>query len=457
MQQRFVLILLFVLAGCAESTTIYHNRKFDMDRPKVVTTDAYQRSVFFVPDEKDKEIRVCAEAAPDTFSVLSASIAAKLDVKTQQGELAAGLAQSAATIERTQTINLLRESLYRTCERYLSGAISKSTLVVQAARDQRTMLAVLAIEQLTRVTRPASTIISGGATGAAVSNVAAIELATAFRKDRDAARQVVTAAEVKLKVAEAAFAKPNGAKCVGENPMPDGGNEAAWSDCKSAEGEAAVAKANLATQETRLGQALAIGGAAGGTTAAQSRDGPSDPGGGGDVASAAAATGAIAQAIQHIVTVPAIDETLLFCIGYLEKQPNDEKTLKKDETRPALSGDSERATQGLCRGIIAQRSKVEAANSQTLIAKYISSVPLAKDGEDSGADIKRYLKAESLAATERKRRRVVATRASVALGRTDDPDKLIPDLDRGDETRNRELLYVLQALERNWPMDDHPR
>ncbi len=114
-----------------------------------------------------------------------------------------------------------------------------------------------------------------------MSNVAAIELATAFRKDRDAARQAVTAVEGKLKVAEAAFAKPNGANCVGEDPMPDGGNETAWSDCKSAEGEAAVAEANLATHETRLRQALAIGGAADGMTAAQSRDGPSDPDGSG--------------------------------------------------------------------------------------------------------------------------------------------------------------------------------
>ena len=101
--------------------------------------------------------------------------------------LAAAIAQSGATIERTQTVNLLRESLYRTCERYLSGAISKPTLIVQAARDQRAMVTVLAIEQLTRAIRPAATIISAGPTSATVPNTALVELVADLRKEEKVA------------------------------------------------------------------------------------------------------------------------------------------------------------------------------------------------------------------------------------------------------------------------------
>ena len=78
------------------------------------------------------------------------------------------IAQSAATAERTQTINLLRESMFRTCERYMNGAIDRTSFVVQAGRDWRAMIAILAIEQLTQVQRPLSTTISAAGTSATV-------------------------------------------------------------------------------------------------------------------------------------------------------------------------------------------------------------------------------------------------------------------------------------------------
>lgn len=74
-----------------------------------------------------------------------------------QARAEVAIAEAASTTERIQTINLLRESMYRTCERYLSGAINHESFVVQAGRDWRAMLAILAIEQLTLTAPPAST------------------------------------------------------------------------------------------------------------------------------------------------------------------------------------------------------------------------------------------------------------------------------------------------------------
>jgi hypothetical protein len=70
------------------------------------------------------------------------------------------MSENASSIERSQTVNILRESMYRTCERYLSGAISKEEFIVQAARDQRTMVQVLAIEQLTGAARAQATALT---------------------------------------------------------------------------------------------------------------------------------------------------------------------------------------------------------------------------------------------------------------------------------------------------------
>lgn len=116
--------------------------------------------------------RSCAQPSPDVFSVLGFSLAGAVsrdkqaDGKSLNAEVASALSQSGATISRTQTVNLLRESMYRTCERFMNGAMTQEQFLVQAARDQRAMVAVLAIEQLTGVVLPQPTVIV--ANGAAI-------------------------------------------------------------------------------------------------------------------------------------------------------------------------------------------------------------------------------------------------------------------------------------------------
>jgi hypothetical protein len=162
-------------SGCANQTSAYRTQRLG-DSPMVITTDGFQRHTLMFPGEHANQWRTCSEAAPDAFSAMSASGGADLGLNTRgagtdaTARAAMAIAQSAATIERTQTVNLLRESMFRTCERYMSGAISQSTFVVQAGRDWRAMIAILAIEQLTRTARPPSTIISGPATSAGLQN-----------------------------------------------------------------------------------------------------------------------------------------------------------------------------------------------------------------------------------------------------------------------------------------------
>ncbi|MCY7340055.1 MAG: hypothetical protein LH465_08940 [Sphingomonas bacterium] len=165
------------VGGCANQNSIFRQNIAVGGAPVVFTTDAKQRHLIVVPGRHaGDDWKVCAEAAPDVFSALSTSAATdfgigKSGARTDaQAKAALAIAEAAGTIERTQTINLLRESMYRTCERYMSGAIAKQAFVVQAGRDWRAMIAILAIEQLTRVARPPSTLIASGSTSANVQS-----------------------------------------------------------------------------------------------------------------------------------------------------------------------------------------------------------------------------------------------------------------------------------------------
>ena len=158
-----------LVSGCAEFKSIHHSTLVSKDgRAQVITVDAKQRHLLMMPDEvkgeRGTKWRVCAEAAPDVFSAFATSMGAKGD--KSGGSFSLASAETASTIERTQSVNMIRESLYRTCERYASGSISKTTFIIQAARDQRSMIAFLAIEQLTGAVRPKSTIIAGPLTSA---------------------------------------------------------------------------------------------------------------------------------------------------------------------------------------------------------------------------------------------------------------------------------------------------
>ncbi len=363
MKRIYAVALLSMTGGCAELGTIYHSRPIDSSNPHVLTVDAYQRSSFFVP-RGGGDLRMCAEAAPDTFAAISASIAGEADVKTQSGQLAAGLSLSGATIERTQTINLLRESLYRTCERYLSNGISKATLVVQAARDQQTMVTVLAIEQLTRTIRPPSTVISAGGTSAAVPNTALIDLVVASRKDRQEAADAVGDSSIGYAIAlekgdcEKVTVAPadNDAK-----PPLD-----AWTACQRAKSVLATRQATLDKLDARLGQTLALGGGQGAaSTGAATESGVVVPGGGGSVPSDEAVRD-VAQAIVKIVTRPSINEVLMFCIGYLGKNPDYDKTGAAIEIPDA-------ETKAMCANTVARRASDENTAAAELNSEYNGS------------------------------------------------------------------------------------
>lgn len=316
--------LILFLSGCAELNSIHRSQKFDdLNQVSILTVDAKQRHLLIVPEfdaAQTNKFRLCAEAAPDVFSAYASSTAADLGLGATErnAKFANSIAEAAATVERTQTINLLRESMYRTCERYLSGALSGDQFIIQAARDQRSMVAVLAIEQLTGAIRAKPTIISGPATSASVMDgTEAARLIEKFRVEEDAAKTNLAAADKAY-----TSSKKNG-KCdtIVEKPAADAKAPTAdeWIACKSAETVLVQRKEELKAAASRLDKALALAADFVSKSNSSTTNGLNDGAAYTETRPGDDALIAIAQAVESIATSP-INEPLMFCIAYFQRK-----------------------------------------------------------------------------------------------------------------------------------------
>ncbi len=194
--------LVVLSSGC--STSIF--RSVDLgEKSRITSIDAKQR-VILAGTERSSEPnsterndgakvervrRFCAEPSPDVFSVVAQALSAGgtfgrgADPATLQVALNAAFssAEQGSTIPRTQTVNMLRELMYRTCERYLSGGYNPLELSVQAVRDQRLMVSILAIEQLTGAVAAKPVVIGAQSTASSGSSGAdaAVRLDDAYK------------------------------------------------------------------------------------------------------------------------------------------------------------------------------------------------------------------------------------------------------------------------------------
>ena len=154
--------------------------------------DAKQRAVF------QRGGIICAEPSPDALSALAASQG--LSVATPAGTTVGqsfSIAEAAGAIGlRTQSIQLMRDHMYRICEGYSSGAISGLAFQLLHRRFQTTMVGILAIEQLTGAVRPPA-IVLGGSAG--IGDAQAI---TALTAEHEGMAKSVAQAQTALKAAQ---------------------------------------------------------------------------------------------------------------------------------------------------------------------------------------------------------------------------------------------------------------
>lgn len=116
-------------------------REFDVDRNGIETYRANERAI------------VCAEPSPDALSALAAATAAT--VSAQEGDAAAAAAFSRSVSEsvqqigeRTQVIQLMRDTLYRACEGYANGALDAFSYSLILGQIDIFMVQMLGIDSL---------------------------------------------------------------------------------------------------------------------------------------------------------------------------------------------------------------------------------------------------------------------------------------------------------------------
>ncbi|MEM6819895.1 MAG: hypothetical protein AAF578_14015 [Pseudomonadota bacterium] len=323
-----------LISGCsAKWNSIYRQNELPANVAVIATMDAKQRSVISNPSaiktasDEEFRLRICAEPPPDIFSALAASLAAEASLseggtplsKDVAARLSSTISENGSTIERSQTVNILRESMYRTCERFMNGAIGQTEFIVQSARDQRHMIATLAVEQLTGVQRAqaiALTTRTAASTGGISSK--AIEILDAARKASVTAADTAT-----TKRAEATAAAPTEVECETAKSSGEAVHEAKKSLCETAdkaEAESASAEAYFKTIQSGLNQVSGTDTNATGSITSLA-------------ATQAAATAQIADRVLDIVeSVNDFDELQMTCVTLL-RQTSDATTNNRAELR----------------------------------------------------------------------------------------------------------------------------
>lgn len=195
MRSRFLaycsLTALFALSACANANSVFRTKPLGT-ASTAHYIDIKQRAIFSKTYD-GKEI-VCAEPSPDALATYAAALQGKVSEPSGVSVGVGGsVSETAASVGlRTQTIQLLRDSMYRYCEGVMNRRIDDDQFAVLHRRFQSTMVAMLAIEQLTGAVAAKQALLTSRSQSGVSGDL--IDLASA--KNAAARKKEVTAAAV---------------------------------------------------------------------------------------------------------------------------------------------------------------------------------------------------------------------------------------------------------------------
>jgi hypothetical protein len=309
-----------VLGACSANRKAIHIvDRIETTSPVIVSVDAKQRAIISNPygtaskpnaaGTSGPSSRFCSEPSPDVFSVVAQALSVggsfgqSADPATIEAalNLAFSDSENGATIARTQSTNLLRELMFRTCERYMNGAIDELEMSVQASRDQKMILAILAIEQLTGAVTPRPVIIGSASSGTAGASGDAIIAYEDARKSLEATEKAAATAQKN-------YDETNGTDKICEaDPVADD-NKAKCTEAKTALAKTKADRAAAAERHQTIGSLARAGGVS--VSTANTFDAQ-----GGVLGVQPESIEAVADAVTDIVSLNSkSDEFLFFCI-----------------------------------------------------------------------------------------------------------------------------------------------
>ena len=197
-----VLAVAFALSGCANMLTVGRttllpsgtNKTVDSEGKSNLDTssggiavhlDAQQRAIIHTG------ARYCAEPSPDALAAYAASLGLGASVPgTGSGSASNALSSAAANIGlRTQSIQLMRDSLYRLCEASNNGRINESDMAMLLRRSQDLTAVVVAVEQLTGAVVAQQAAVTTNAQASASASLVANQQLLGEMEDKVAKKQ----------------------------------------------------------------------------------------------------------------------------------------------------------------------------------------------------------------------------------------------------------------------------
>lgn len=245
MKMLLSIVALFGLIGC--SSTIH--KRFSMDRPSAtsISLDAKQRLVVVTDGGGEVGTRrvLCAEPSPDALVGIAASGALEAVIASKgSGKLAGSLAEAVGELgERTPTIQLLRDGLYRACEAYMNGVVGKVEYRQILSGYDDLVVTLLAIEGLTQRPRSPATMLQP-------------------QSEVEITETIKSTSEEEAAAAEGGAAAAEGGAAAGaEEPTPPEGEQTAKVTTKiitsGSGGENASGDQNMAQPEQRVSKEVA--------------------------------------------------------------------------------------------------------------------------------------------------------------------------------------------------------
>lgn len=262
--------------------------QFDLDAGKSITTGASRRIVLNTkthpssrPGQVNPERIVCAEPSPDVAIAIANSFNLGASFLQNRANAAVSGAQTqalAALAERTVTVQLLRDQMYRACEAYANGAISGTEYSLLMSRNNDAMVTLMLGESASRLVGRNLSNISSSAEGEATTTVpvSAIEAATrnlveATQKVDEVTKAAAEAEEDTKEADEALMALKEGEATP--SAEAEAQEESEETDAASAEAQQALSDAKTEQEEAVEALRLAVSGqssatASGGTVGA---------------------------------------------------------------------------------------------------------------------------------------------------------------------------------------------
>jgi len=162
MFKHTIFIVFIFLFGCATTKDLQQGSISAQDENTVayLSSDGKRRHTYL------HNGKLCAEPSPDVMNAIARSLSAQLEVM-DKGSLGfqSNIVETVAEIgKRTPTIQLIRDALYRICEGSANGAISDEDYESLNRLYQQSMVALVAIESLTKTNDPTSAVLSAKST-----------------------------------------------------------------------------------------------------------------------------------------------------------------------------------------------------------------------------------------------------------------------------------------------------